>query len=109
MHAERAWTHIRAGSAGAARDGFFDSVRAYTDVASVRGVGLSLIGLAATESIEGRAERAVQIAAAAEVYADQEGIVNVYSEQTPAAGSSTGHGHRFRRRNSPAPRRWAVD
>jgi tetratricopeptide (TPR) repeat protein len=83
IHAEMAWAHVRAGAAGAARQRFLDSVRAYTDVASVRGVGLSLIGLAATESIEDRAERAVQIAAAAEVYADQEGIVNVYSDQTP--------------------------
>ena len=83
IHAEMAWTHVRAGAAGAARQGFLDSVQAYTDVASFRGVGLSLIGLAATESIEGRAERAVQIAAAAEVYAEQEGIVNVYSDQTP--------------------------
>ena len=83
IHAEMAWTHVRAGAAGAARQGFLDSVETYTDVASVRGVGLSLIGLAATESIEERAERAVQIAAAAEVYADQEGIVNVYSDQTP--------------------------
>jgi fructose-specific phosphotransferase system component IIB len=55
----------------------------YTDVASVRGVGLSLIGLAATEAAEGLPEKAVQIAAAAEVYADQEGIVNVYSDETP--------------------------
>ena len=83
IHGEMAWTHVRAGAAGAARQGFLDSVRAYTDVASVRGVGLSLIGLAATETIEDRAERAVQIAAAAEVLADQEGIVNVYSDQTP--------------------------
>jgi tetratricopeptide (TPR) repeat protein len=83
IHAEMAWTHVRAGAAGAARERFLDSVRAYTDVASVRGVGLSLIGLAASEFIEDRAERAVQIAAAAEVYADQEGIVNVYSDETP--------------------------
>ena len=60
-----------------------DSVQAYTDVASVRGVGLSLIGLAATEAVENRPERAVQIAAAAEVYAHQEGIVNVYSNENP--------------------------
>ena len=62
---------------------FFDSVQAYTDVASVRGVGLSLIGLAAAEAVESRPETAVQIAAAAEVYAQQEGIVNVYSDETP--------------------------
>jgi len=50
-------------------------------VASVRGVGLALIGIAATEAVEGRPEQALQIAAAAEVHAMQEGIVNVYSEQ----------------------------
>jgi predicted ATPase len=80
---EMAWTYLRHGDASHARRHFLDSVRAYTDVASVRGVGLSLIGLAATESVENQPERAVQIAAAAEVYAHQEGIVNVYSEETP--------------------------
>ena len=58
-------------------------MQAYSDVASVRGVGLSLIGLAATEAVEQRPETAVQIAAAAEVYAREEGIVNVYSDETP--------------------------
>jgi predicted ATPase/class 3 adenylate cyclase len=81
--AEMAWTHLRAGGATRARESFFDSVQAYTDVASVRGIGLSLIGLAATETVEERPERAVQIAAAAEIYAKQEGIVNVYSDETP--------------------------
>jgi predicted ATPase/class 3 adenylate cyclase len=83
IHAEMAWAQVRAGAAGEARRHFLDSVQAYTDIASVRGIGRSLIGLAATESIEGQPERAVQIAAAAEVYADQEGIVNVYTDQTP--------------------------
>ncbi len=80
---EMAWTQIRHGDPALARRTFLDSVQAYTDVASVRGVGLSLIGLAATEAVEGRPETAVQIAAAAEVYAQQEGIVNVYSDETP--------------------------
>lgn len=74
---EMAWTQLRHQDPALARRTFLDSVQAYTDVASVRGVGLSLIGLAATEAVEGRAETAVQIAAAAEVYAHQEGIVNV--------------------------------
>ena len=78
-----AWTHLRHDDPALARRTFLDSVQAYTDVASVRGVGLSLIGLAATESVENRPEKAVQIAAAAEVYAHQEGIVNVYSDETP--------------------------
>jgi tetratricopeptide (TPR) repeat protein len=80
---EMAWTHLRHEDPALARRYFLDSVQAYTDVASVRGVGLSLIGLAATETVEQRHETAVQIAAAAEVYADGEGIVNVYSDETP--------------------------
>ena len=81
--AELAWTHLRNADAERARRAFFESARAYADVASVRGIGLSLVGLAATEAIEDRPERAVQIAAAAEVYAQHGGIVNVYSDQTP--------------------------
>ena len=80
---EMAWVHLQQGDAALARSAFLDSVRAYGDVASVRGVGLSLIGLAATEAVEGRPETAVRIAAAAEVYAAEEGIVNVYSDETP--------------------------
>jgi predicted ATPase len=80
---EMAWTHLRHEDPALARRYFLDSVQAYTDVASIRGVGLSLIGLAATEAVEDRPGTAVQIAAAAEVYAHQEGIVNVYSEETP--------------------------
>jgi hypothetical protein len=41
-----------------------------------------MVGLASTLAAED-ATRAVQIAAAAEVYAAQEGIVNVYSDETP--------------------------
>ncbi len=81
--AETAWTYLRHEDSTLARRYFLDSVQAYTDVASVRGVGLSLIGLAAAEAVEDRPETAVRIAAAAEVYADQEGIVNVYSDETP--------------------------
>lgn len=80
---EMAWTHLRNDDAALARRYFFKSVQAHTDVASVRGVGLSLIGLAATEAVELRPDRAVQIAAAAEVFANQEGIVVIYSDENP--------------------------
>ncbi len=80
---EMAWTYLRNEDPSLARRYFFDSVQAYTDLASVRGVGLSLIGLAATETVAGRPETAVQISAAAEIYAQHEGIVNVYSDETP--------------------------
>ena len=78
-----AWACLDSGEVALARRYFFDSVQAHTDVASVRGVGLSLIGLAAAEAVEHRPESAVQIAAAAEVYAQEEGIVVVYSDDTP--------------------------
>jgi predicted ATPase/class 3 adenylate cyclase len=81
--AETAWTYLRHEDPASARRYFLDSVQAYTDVASVRGVGLSLIGLAATETFEQRFEDAVKLAAAAELYAREEGIVNVYSDETP--------------------------
>jgi hypothetical protein len=80
---EMAWTHLANGDPMLARETFFESVRAHTDVASVRGVGLALIGLAATEAVERRPETAVKIAAAAEVYAGQEGIAVLYNEDTP--------------------------
>jgi tetratricopeptide (TPR) repeat protein len=80
---EMAWAQLQHEDHVRARRCFLDSVQAYTDVASVRGVGLSLIGLAAIEAVEHRPARAAQIAAAAEVYAQQEGIVNVYSDETP--------------------------
>jgi len=80
--AEMAWTYLASGDAATARRRFLEAVQAHTDIASVRGVGLSLVGLAAAEAVDGRPERAVQIAAAAEVFAREEGIVVVYSEET---------------------------
>jgi len=78
---EMASTHLKQGDSSLARRSFLESAQAYQDVASVRGVGLSLIGLAAADASEGRNEEALKIAAAAEVYARQDGIVNVYTEQ----------------------------
>ena len=83
---EIAWTHLAAGDTALARRYFFESVQAHTDIASVRGVGLSLVGLAAAEAADGRAERAVQIAAAAEILAQEEGIVVVYVESHESPG-----------------------
>ena len=80
---EMAWTYLESGEMTLARRYFFDSVQAHTDIASVRGVGISLVGLAAAEAVDGRPDRAAQIAAAAEVHAQEEGIVVVYSDETP--------------------------
>jgi hypothetical protein len=80
---EMAWTHLAGGDAVAARQFFLDSVLAYTDVGTVRRVGTSMAGLAAIEAVEGRPWRAVQIAAAAESFTEQEGITKVYAEGAP--------------------------
>ena len=89
---ELAGTQLAINDAPAARRTFLDSVEAYRDIGSVRGIGTSLIGLAAIEAIDGRAAQAVEMAAAAEVFAREEGIVNVYSEGSP------GHDHLERAR-----------
>ena len=77
---EMAWVELASGQSSEARGHFLESIDRYKDVASVRGIGLSLVGLAATAAAEGRNLAAVQIAAGAEVYAHEEGIVNVYGE-----------------------------
>jgi len=91
---EMAWTYLRNDDGVRARQYFQDSVQAYTEVASVRRVGLSLVGPTATGSVENRPERAVLIAAAAEVYAHREGIGNRMAGApgripAPPAGIST--------------------
>jgi predicted ATPase/class 3 adenylate cyclase len=80
---EMAWTHLANGDTSQARSFFFESVQAHTDIGSVRGAGQALVGLAAAEAVEGRPETAAQIAAAAEVHAQEEGVVVVYSDETP--------------------------
>ena len=51
------------------------AVQAYEEVGSPRGTGLALMGLAAVEAAAGRPERAVTIAAAAQVLSERAGIV----------------------------------
>jgi predicted ATPase/class 3 adenylate cyclase len=80
---EVAGTHLAHGDTELARGFFFEAVQAHTDIGSLRGVGQSLVGLAAIEAVEGRPERAAQIAAAAEVHAQEEGVVVAYSDETP--------------------------
>ena len=82
---EIAGTHLAVGDTELARSFFFEAVQAHTDIGSLRGVGQSLVGLAAIEAVEGRPERAAQIAAAAEVHAQEEGVVVVYSDETPGS------------------------
>lgn len=79
-----AWSELALDLSGDAREHFVASLRAYEEVGSVRGIGLALLGLAAAEAVEGRPRRAVRIAAAAEVFSEQEGIANDYAEGSPA-------------------------
>jgi predicted ATPase len=81
---EMAWTYLKMEETGKARHNFLDSIEAYKDVGSVRGIGLALLGLSAAEQVEGSAFRAVQLAAAAKRFTEEEGIVNVYMENNPA-------------------------
>jgi len=80
---EQAWTYMAHGDSEGARTTFFESARAYEDVGSVRGIGISLTGLAAVKALDGRHRDAMTIAFAAERFAEQEGVVNVYSEDNP--------------------------
>jgi tetratricopeptide (TPR) repeat protein len=75
VHCEMGWTALAAGDPGAARDSFRRAVQVYEEVGSPRGTGLALLGLAAVEEAEGRPERAVTIAAAADALAERAGVV----------------------------------
>jgi len=81
---EMGWTALEGGDIDLARRRFLESVGAHTDVASVRGVGIALIGLAAAEAVEERFENAVVAVAAADLFVHQEGIAVVYYDETPA-------------------------
>jgi tetratricopeptide (TPR) repeat protein len=75
---ELSWTYLAIKNTTAARKYVLDSIQAYQEVGSMRGVGISMNGLAAIESVEGRPVKAIEIASAAEHFAEQEGIVNEY-------------------------------
>ncbi len=75
VHSEIGWTALSAQRIPVAREAFRRSLRVYDEVGSARGVGLALTGLAAAEAAEGRAERAVTIAAAADAMSERTGVV----------------------------------
>jgi predicted ATPase/class 3 adenylate cyclase len=80
---EMAWSYMAHGDHEAARTTFIESARAYEDIGSVRGIGISLIGLAAVKTVDGQHRDAMTIAFAAERFSQEEGVVNVYSEDNP--------------------------
>jgi non-specific serine/threonine protein kinase len=75
VHCETGWAALAAEKTGTAQDSFRRAVHAYEVVGSPRGTGLALLGLAAVEAAEGRSERAVAIAAAAQALSERAGVV----------------------------------
>ena len=52
----------------------------FTEVGSMRGVGVAILGLAATEVIKENYYKAAKIAGTAKSFSEQEGILNPYSD-----------------------------
>ena len=75
VHSEIGWTALGASRIAVAREAFRRSLRVYDEVGSARGIGLALTGLAAAEAADGRAERAITIAAAADAMSERTGVV----------------------------------
>jgi tetratricopeptide (TPR) repeat protein len=86
VHSEMGWTALSAARIPVAREAFRQSLRVYDEVGSPRGIGLALTGLAAAEAADGRAERAVTIAAAADAMSERTGVV-VEHPMGPEMGS----------------------
>ncbi len=75
VHCEMGWVALAADQAPAARRSFVQAVKTYEVVGSPRGTGLALLGLAAVDAAEGRSERAIAIAAAADALSARAGVV----------------------------------
>ena len=78
VHSEIGWTALGASRLAVAREAFRRSLRVYDEVGSARGVGLAFTGLAAADAADGRAERAVTIAAAADALSERTGATVVH-------------------------------
>ena len=72
------WALISTGETERSKELTLESIKVYQEVGSTRGVGISMLALAAIESLENRHYEAVLIAAAADGFAQQKGIVNDY-------------------------------
>lgn len=71
---EMAWTYLAKGDTHAALVYALKSIKAHKEIASDRGIGISLNAFAAIEAVKGRAKKAIEIAAAAKHFADQKGV-----------------------------------
>ncbi|MDP9176521.1 MAG: protein kinase [Gemmatimonadota bacterium] len=75
VQCEMGYAALAATSLDKARRMFERALRTYDEVGSPRGAGQALLGLAATEAAAGNSERAVEIAAAAQVMSERAGVV----------------------------------
>ncbi|MBI5169637.1 MAG: protein kinase [Candidatus Eisenbacteria bacterium] len=75
VHSEMGWTALARGDAREAMRAFRRAVYTYEAVGSPRGVGVALLGIAAVEASEGRAERALKVAAVADALSSRAGVV----------------------------------
>ena len=75
VQGEMGYVALAASDFGEARRHFQRALRTNDEIGSPRGIGMVLYGLAATESAAGNAERAVAIAAAAQVMSERTGVV----------------------------------
>src|SRR5688572_6972774 len=75
VQCEAGYAALAAASLDKARRMFERALRTYDEVGSPRGAGQALLGLAATEAAAGNSERAVEIAAAAQVMSERAGVV----------------------------------
>ncbi len=75
VHCETGWAALADSDGLHAQRAFCRALRTYEEVGSPRGTGLALYGLAAVEAAEGRPERAVRIAIAAETLSARAGVV----------------------------------
>lgn len=74
-HGEMGWAALALDRYDEARQAFLRSLRWYDEVGSPRGKGTALTGLAVVEAKAGDAARALTIAGAADVMAEQAGVV----------------------------------
>jgi non-specific serine/threonine protein kinase len=75
LHYEMGWAALAADDTHEAQSSFRAAVRMYEEVGSPKGTGLALMGLAAVEAAQGRTERAVAIAGAAQELSERAGVV----------------------------------
>jgi tetratricopeptide (TPR) repeat protein len=75
VQGEMGYVALAAGDIAAARHHFRRALRTNDEVGSPRGIGVALFGLAATEAAAGQHERAVAIAAAAQLMSERAGVV----------------------------------